>query len=78
MMDMSEMDYMTVAEQGQLPAAVQDIEDKVYAHLVKLEMNEIQWKYKALSYLTSILSVNKEAREHGDEEQMAGEAYPRI
>ncbi len=36
MMDMTKMDYMNVAEQGQLPAAVQAIEDKVYAHLVKL------------------------------------------
>ncbi len=67
MMETSELDYSTVVEQGKLLAAVQPVEDKVYKCLVKLELNDIQWRYEALSYLTSILQVNKEAHNSGDE-----------
>ncbi len=65
MMDTSEMDS-TIIEQGKLPAADQPVEDKVYKRLAKVELNDIQWRYEALSYLTSILQINKEACERGD------------
>ncbi len=51
MMDTSEMD-MTIVKQGRLPIAAETIEDKVYKRLVSFEMNDIQWRYDALSYLT--------------------------
>ncbi len=57
-MDTSEMDA-TIIEQGKLPAIAQTIEDRIYNCLVKFELNDIQWRYEALSYLTSILEVNE-------------------
>ncbi len=45
---------------------------------MSLEMNEIQWKYEALSYLTSILKVNQEAHNQGTKTRGPGETYPRI
>ncbi len=77
MMDTSEMDS-TIVEQGKLLAAAQPVEDKVYKRLAKLELNDIQWRYEALSYLTSILHVNQEAHNSRDETQMVGEAYPKM
>ncbi len=77
-MDMTNLDYSTVAEQGQLPAALQPVEDQVYGRLVSLEMNEIQWRYEALSYMTSIPKVNQEACGQGNETRGPGEAYLRI
>ncbi len=77
-MDTSKLDYLTVIEQGRLPAALQPVENQVYSHLVSLEMNEIQWRYEALSYMTSILKANQEACDQGNETRGPGEAYPRI
>ncbi len=76
-MDTSEMDA-TIVEQGKLLAAAWTVEGKVYECLRKFEMNDIQWRFKALSYLTSILQVNKQARDSGGEMQTTGEAYPKI
>ncbi len=77
-MDTSEMDYLTVVEQGQLLAAIQPVENQVYSRLVSLKMKEIQWRYEALFYLTSILKANQEVRDQGHEEREPGEAYPKI
>ncbi len=41
--DTSIMDYSIVEEQGRLPDALSKEEESVYAHLVKLEANNIQW-----------------------------------
>ncbi len=60
-MDMTDLDYLIITEQGQLPVALQPVEEQVYAHLVMLEMNEIQWRYEALSHLTSIINGNQHA-----------------
>ncbi len=65
-MDTSEMNA-TIVEQGKLPTAAEMIEDKVYKRLVNYEMNDIQWRYEALSYLTSIFQINKQARDSGSE-----------
>ncbi len=64
-MDTTDLDYSIVTEQGRHPEALQPVEEQAYSHLVSLEMNEIQWRYEALSYLTSILKVNQEARDQG-------------
>ncbi len=66
-MDTTDLDYSTVTEQGRLPAAVQPVEEQVYSRLVSLEMNNIQWRYEGLSYMTSILKANQEARDQGNE-----------
>ncbi len=65
-------------EQGQLLDALQFVEEQVYSRLVSLETNDIQWRYEALSYLTSIIKGNQEAQEQGTETREQGEAYPRI
>ncbi len=67
MMDTSDMDCSIVAEQGQLPKAITAVEEQAYHHLVLVEMNQIQWKYEALSYLTSIIKGNQEAWDQGTE-----------
>ncbi len=41
-------------------------------------MNDIQWRFEALTYLTSILQVNQKAHARGSEMRTTGEAYPKI
>ncbi len=65
--DTGDMDYSVIAEQGQLPKALTDVEEQAYSRLVLVETNQIQWKYEALSYLTSIIKGNQEAWEQGTE-----------
>ncbi len=80
-MEMDEIDTKmdtTIVEQGKLPKADQTIEEQVYERLVKFEMNNIQWRYEALSYLVSILEVNQQARTTADETRTTGQAYPKI
>ncbi len=45
---------------------------------MKVEKNNIQWWYEALSYLVSILEVNKQACTSEDETRMTGQAYPKM
>ncbi len=78
MMDTGNMDYSIVVKQGRLPEALTDMEEQAYCHLVLVEMNQIQWKYEALSYLTLIIKGNQEAREQGTEMRGPGVAYPRM
>ncbi len=66
-MGTGDMDYSVVMEQGQLPEALSEVEEQACSHLVMVEMNQIQWRYEAPSYLTSIIKGNQEARERGDE-----------
>ncbi len=66
-MDTGDMDYSVVVEQGQLPEALSEVEEQAYSCLVTVEMNQIQWKYEALSYLTSIIKGNQEVQERVDE-----------
>ncbi len=61
MVDMADLDHSIIAEQGRLPEALTPVDEQVYCHLVLVEMNQIQWKYEALSYLTSIIKGNQEA-----------------
>ncbi len=80
-MEMDEIDTemdMTIVDQRKLPKAGGSIEQRVYERLVNFEMNNIQWRYEALSYLVSIVKVNKEAHDRGDEARTVGQAYPRI
>ncbi len=80
-MEMDEIDTemdTTIVEQGKLPKADQTLEEQVYERLVKYEMNNIQWRYEALSYLVSIIEVNKQARTSGDETRTVREAYPKM
>ncbi len=77
-MDTSDMDHSIVAEQGWLPKAITDVEEQVYHCLVLVEMNQIQWKYEALSYLTSIIKGNQEAWDQRTETRGPGEAYPKM
>ncbi len=42
-MDTSVMDYSIVEEQGRLPDVLSKEENRVYAHLVQVEWNNIQW-----------------------------------
>ncbi len=76
-MEMSELDA-TIIEQGKLLAADQPVEDKVYKRLAKVELNDIQWRYEVLSYLTSIIQINKEVCKRGDNTRTPREAYPKI
>ncbi len=66
-MDMGEMDYTMVKEQGRFPKALSEGEEKAYSHLVMVEMNQIQWKYEVLMYLNSLIKGNKEAQQEGNE-----------
>ncbi len=66
-MDTDELDYSVVVEQGQLPEALSKVEEQAYSHLVMVEMNQIQWRYEALLYLTSIIKGNQEVQEQGHE-----------
>ncbi len=51
------------------------MEEQAYTSLVLVEMNQIQWKYEALSYLTSIIKGNQEVWDQGTETRGPGEAY---
>ncbi len=77
-MDTGEMDYTIVEEQGQLLKALSEGEEQAYSRLVMVEMNQIQWKYEALSYLNSLIKGNKEAQQEGNEMRGPGEVYPRL
>ncbi len=54
----TEMDT-TIIEQGTLPKASGSPEQQVYKRLVTYELNPIQWRFKALLYLASIVKVNR-------------------
>ncbi len=77
-MDTGDMDYSTIEEQGQLLKALSEGEEQAYSRLVTVEMNQIQWKYEVLSYLDSLIRVNKEVQQEGNEMQGLGEVYPRL
>ncbi len=66
-MDTSGLDYSVVDEQGQFPKALMSEEEKVYAHLVSIEANQIQWRYEALTYLSSLIAGNKSMQQEGEE-----------
>ncbi len=69
-MEMEDVDAKmdtTIVEQGTLPKARGWAEQQVYKRLVTFEMNPIQWRFEALSYLASIVEMNKQAHERGDE-----------
>ncbi len=76
-MDTSEMDA-TIIEQGKLLEPAQMVEGRIYERLVRFEMNDIQWKFEALTYLISILQVNKWACDSGSKMRTPGEAYPKL
>ncbi len=59
MMDTSGLDYSIIEEQGQFPKALSDREEKAYNHLVTVKMNQIQWKYEVLTYLSLLIEGNK-------------------
>ncbi len=66
-METSTLDYSVVEEQGQFPKALSEEEERVYGRLVTVEMNQIQWKYEALTYLNSLTEGNRSAQQEGDE-----------
>ncbi len=66
-MDMGEMDYSAIEEQGQFLKDLSEGEEQAYSRLVMVETNQIQWKYKALTYLHSLIKGNKEAQQEGNE-----------
>ncbi len=66
-METSALDYSIVEEQGQFPKALSEEEERVYGHLVTVEMNQIQWKYEALTYLNSLIKGNRSTQQEGDE-----------
>ncbi len=82
MMDTEEIDAemdMTVVEQGILPEApAQSIEATIYDHLVTFKLNNIQWRFEALTYLVLILETNQKACSSGDETRTPKEAYPKL
>ncbi len=61
------MDYSIVEEQGQFPKALSPEEEKVYSRLVSAEENHIQWRYEALTYLSSLITGNKKVQQEGEE-----------
>ncbi len=67
-MDTSSLDYPVIEEQGQFPKVLTPEEKKVYAHLVMVEVNQIQWRYKALTYLSLLLAGNKSTQQEGKED----------
>ncbi len=66
-MDTSSLDYSIVEEQGQFPKAMAPEEEKVYAHLVSIEANQIQWRFEALTYLSSLITGNRSVQQEGEE-----------
>ncbi len=81
MMEMDDVDTemdTTIIEQGVLPKVRGSIEQQVYDHLVTFELNPIQWRFEALSYLVSIVKVNRQVRERGEETRAVEQAYPKI
>ncbi len=77
-METSTLDYSIVEEQGQFPKLLTPEEERVYAHLVSIEANQIQWRYEALTYLSSLIAGNKRAQQEGEEMQEPGEAYSKL
>ncbi len=67
-MDTSGLDYSVIEEQGQFPKVLTPEEEKVYAHLVMVEVNQIQWRYEALTYLSSLIARNKSTQQEGEED----------
>ncbi len=75
--DDTEMDT-TIAEQGALPEACGRGEQQIYDRLVAFELNPIQWKFEALSYLATITGRNQRMREKGEETQTVQQVYPKL
>ncbi len=73
----TEMDT-TIAKQGTLPKVQGAAEKQVYECLVTFELNPIQWRYEALSYLTTIVRLNRQAHESGNEMRTVAQVYPRV
>ncbi len=72
------LDYSIIEEQGQFPTAQTPKEERVYAHLVMVEVSQIQWRFKALTYLSSLIDGNKSAQLEGEEDREPGEVYPKL
>ncbi len=53
---------------GQFPKVQTPEEERVYAHLGTVEMNQIQWRFEALTYLTSLIDGVKCAQTEGEED----------
>ncbi len=66
-METSALDYSVIEEQGQFPTVLTPEEERVYAHLVTVEVNQIQWRYEALTYLSSLIDGNKCTQLEGKE-----------
>ncbi len=64
-MDTSAMEYSVVEEQGRLPEALSKEEEKVYACLVQIRGNHIQWRYEVTSYLNSLIIRVKNTKKEG-------------
>ncbi len=77
-MDTSVMDYSIIEEQGRLPDALSKEEEMEYAHLVKIEGNYIQWRYKAALYLNSLIIRVKNMQMEGKEMRDPGQACPKL
>ncbi len=65
--DTSALEYSIIEEQGQFPKALSPEEEKVYSRLVSIEVNHIQWRYEALTYLSLLIAGIKKAQQQGEE-----------